>query len=158
VVGGVVFLMTGANRPSDPSLRSPARQRVEGFGEIAFHVKSTPAAKRCALLAQTSDQRARGLMERTDLGGYDGMLFVFPSDSRDPFYMLNTPMPLSIAWFDSGGTFLSATDMEPCLDQSDCPRYSPGVAYRYALEVPKGRLGALGIGPETTIEVGGPCT
>lgn len=157
VVAAAAFLVNGANNPPDPTLRTAPRHPVEGFGEIAYTVDRAPAVKRCALLAQTADQRARGLMERNDLSGYDGMLFVFPADTRDSFWMRNTPLPLSIAWFDSSGTFVSATDMEPCLDRRDCPLYSATGPYRYALEVPKGRLGELGVGPGATITVGGPC-
>ncbi len=155
VAAALAFLVSGANQPADPRLAP--RQPVEGFGEIAYSVNRMPSEKRCALLAQTAEQRARGLMERKDLAGYDGMLFVFPADSRDSFYMKNTPLPLSIAWFDSSGRFVSATDMEPCLDQPTCPLYSATGPYRYALEVPKGGLGELGVGPGATITVGGPC-
>ena len=63
-------------------------------------------------------------MERTDLGGYDGMLFKFATDTTGAFYMKDTPMPLSIALFDAAGRFVSSTDMEPCLDQPTCPTYA----------------------------------
>jgi uncharacterized membrane protein (UPF0127 family) len=96
-------------------------------------------------------------MGRKDLGGYDGMIFVFQEDTTGSFYMLNTPLPLSIAWFDSSGQFVSATDMEPCLTGPDCPLYSAVRPYRFALEVPKGGLAGLGIGPGSTIEIGGQC-
>ena len=156
--GAVVFLVKGADRPEDPVLRAAGgRQPVEGFGSIAFRVDTMASARRCALLAENNLQRARGLMGRTDLAGYDGMLFVFDGDTTSSFYMLNTPLPLSIAWFDASGRFVSATDMEPCLTGRDCPLYSPAGPYRYALEVPRGNLAPLGIGPGSTIEIGGDC-
>ena len=61
------------------------------------------------------------------------------------------------AWLDTAGRFVSSTDMEPCLDKPDCPTYSAAAPYRYALEVPKGGLGALSIGDGSVISVGGPC-
>ena len=130
---------------------------MEGFGEVAFRVQSS-AAVRCALLAETARQQAQGLMNRTDLSGYDGMLFVFSSDTTSDFYMKDTPLPLSIAWFDSNGRLVSTTDMEPCLGGGSCPLYGAAGPYRYALEVPKGRLPSLGITPGAVITVGGPCT
>jgi uncharacterized membrane protein (UPF0127 family) len=154
----VVFVIAGANKPSDPTLGSAERKRVEGFGEIAYRVVGSEAGQRCALLAETSEQLATGLMGRTNLGGYDGMLFVFPEDTTGSFYMKNTRLPLSIAWFDAAGRFVSSTDMEPCLDRADCPLYSATGPYRYALEVPKGGLVPLGIGPGSAISVGGPCS
>lgn len=156
IVGAIFFLLRGANGPPDPYLRG-GRARVEGFGQIAFRVDRMASAERCALLAQTERQRARGLMGRKDVAGYDGMLFVFDEDTSGSFYMLNTPLPLSIAWFDGNGRFVSATDMEPCLNGPDCPLYSATAPYRYALEVPKGGLGALGIGPGSVLNIGGAC-
>jgi uncharacterized membrane protein (UPF0127 family) len=133
----------------------PKRTPVVGFGEVAFRVAAGPEL--CALLARTAQQQAQGLMKRTDLAGHVGMLFVFTADTNETFYMRNTPMPLSIAWFDASGRFVSATDMVPCADRPGCPTYAAARAYRYALEVPKGGLGGLGIGPGSTITVGAAC-
>lgn len=157
VAGGVSCVVKGADEPADPVLRDATRQPLSGFGEIAYRVSTLPAATRCALLAQTAEQQGKGLMHVTDLGGYDGMLFAFSADTTSSFYMKDTPMPLSIAWFDSGGRFVSATDMEPCLDKPQCPVYNATGTYRYALEVPRGGLPPLGIGAGAVLSVGGPC-
>ena len=157
VAGGVSFIVKGADGPPDPYLRAAARTPVDGFGEIAFRIDKSGDVNRCALLAQTSLQQARGLMGRKDLAGYDGMLFVYPADTNAAFFMKGTPLPLSIAWFDSGGRFVSSTDMEPCLDRPDCPLFTAAAAYRYALEVKKGGLPALGVGQGAVLSVGGPC-
>lgn len=154
LAAGAVFLSSGADRPADPTLLPAAgRTPVAGFGEIGFRVERTPereavpAAERCALLAETGEQHSRGLMHRRDLSGYDGMLFDFGRPHTGTFWMKDTPMPLSIAWFDTSGNFVSAADMEPCLDRPQCPSYAANGPYRYALEVPKGGLAGLGIGP-----------
>ncbi|MGH9276542.1 MAG: DUF192 domain-containing protein [Acidimicrobiales bacterium] len=157
VAGAVAFLLKGANEPDDPSFASGNRRPVEGFGEIAYRINKTAQQSRCALLAQSDQQRSRGLMNRSDLSGYDGMLFVFPADTSSTFYMKDTPLALSIAWFDEAGRFVSSTDMQPCLNRPDCPLYAATGPYRYALEVAQGGLPALGIGPGSLISVGGPC-
>ncbi len=158
VAGGLVFLVQGANRPSDPAL--PARVALPGFGEVAVTVKTTAgeALERCLLLAATEEQHQRGLMEVTDpaLGGYDGMLFAFEADSTAQFYMRNTPMPLSIAFVDGRGAFVSTADMAPCADVDGCPLYPAAGPYRYAVEVPQGRLSRLGLEPGATMTVGDP--
>ncbi len=159
-VAVVAIVALGATQPADPYLVDPAAPPpVEGFGQIAFRVEgaTASAAERCALLAETADQRARGLMNRTDLAGHDGMVFRFESDTSGSFWMKDTPLPLSIAWFDSSGVFVSSADMEPCLDQPSCPTYSPERPYRYALEVPQGELPALGVGPGSRLVLQGPC-
>jgi uncharacterized protein len=160
VVGFGACIATGANNPKDPEL---TESRIEGFGEIGFRIVPAPNAadltptELCALLAATESQRAQGLMRLTDLKGYPGMVFRFSADSSGGFYMRNTPMPLSIAWFGADGTFVSSADMAPCEDRGDCPIYGAAAPYRYALEVPQGGLAALGIGPGSKLELTGAC-
>ena len=151
----------GANGPEDPRLAS--RSRVDGFGEVAFRVSSGTAQAlpsvdtRCALLAETEAQRAQGLMGRRDLAGYDAMVFRFPLDTTAAFYMRNVPVSLTVAWFDAGGRFVGAADMEPCGNRDECPLYSPGAPYRLAIEVPPGGLDRLGVGPGSVLTLEGPC-
>jgi uncharacterized membrane protein (UPF0127 family) len=114
------------------------------FGEVAIAITGPDGevAGWCVLLAATSEQRQRGLMEVTDLGGYAGMLFVWDGDASSSFYMRNTPTPLSIGWFDADGALVSTADMDPCPDVQGCPTYPSGGSYRFALEVPQGSLAA----------------
>jgi uncharacterized protein len=142
--------------PGDPDRGAP----VDGVGETAASVTAADGTVTgcCLLVAHTDEQRQRGLMEVTDLGGYQGMVFVFDADSEGGFWMRNTPTPLSIAWFDADGEFVSATDMAPCPDdEDDCPTYPPEGPYRFAVEVFEGDLDALGIGPGSTLRLGGEC-
>ena len=165
-VGLLAFVTVGANQPEDPTLR-PAEGQVSlnrtpfgGFGEIGFRIEgggAQAAAARCALLAETAEQQSKGLMNRTDVGGYDGMLFRFASDTNTSFFMKDTPLPLSIAFFDAVGQFVSTTDMAPCIHQATCPTYAAARPYRYALEVPQGALPRLGIGPGARLVTIGPC-
>jgi len=166
-VGGLAFLAFGANGPEDPTLL-PVQGQVSlnrtpfgDFGEIGFRIEGGTAeatAMRCAVLAETAAQQGLGLMNRTDIGGYDGMLFKFPADTNGSFYMKDTPLPLSIAFFDASGQFVSTTDMAPCIHQATCPTYAAARTYRWALEVPQGALPRLAIGPGTRLVAGGPCT
>ena len=108
----------------------------------------------CVWLADSSAERARGLMGVTDLGVPVGMAFAYDSPSEGSFYMYRTVTPLSIAWFRDGD-FVGATNMAPCTedDGSDCARYSPGTAYTLAVEVPQGELVDYGLIPGSTAEV-----
>ena len=149
----------GGGEAGEPLLQE---SRVPGFGEVAFRVvePADPAKTEpvfCALRADTEVETAQGLTGRQDLAGYDGMLFWYDREVDLAFHMRDTPVPLSIAWFDVNGEFVSSTDMEPCLGRADCPEYRAASPYRYALEVPRGSLTRLKIGPGTAIDVGGPC-
>lgn len=162
-LGVLAFLVRGADGPADPYVSTvvdtPAgaavREVVEGFESILFGITEADGsfAELCALLADDDASRQRGMMERTDFAGHDGMVFRFDAPIEAQFYMFNTVLPLSIAWFDERGGFVSAADMDPCpsTDAAQCPRYGAAGPYLHALEVPKGGLGALGIGPGSVI-------
>jgi hypothetical protein len=109
----------------------------------------------CLWAADTPAERARGLMAVTDLGGADGMVFVYDAPTQGQFWMKNTVMPLSIAFFAADGSFVSSTDMQPCLDQPDtaCARYGAAGEYTAAIEMPLGGLAALGIGAGSRLVV-----
>jgi len=92
-------------------------------------------------VARTEAQRERGLMERTNLGPRDGMIFVFDRDDHLSFWMKNTPTPLSIAFLSADGKVLQIEDMEPYSQSIVRSRLSA----RYALEMRKGAFAELGI-------------
>jgi hypothetical protein len=143
------------------SAGSADRTPLPDTGEVAISITAADGSQEacCVLVASTEEQRQRGLMEVTDLGGYNGMLFVWDEDVDGGFWMRNTPTPLSIAWFEADGDFVSATDMAPCAaDATDCRVYPPEGPYRFALEVFQGDLDAFGVGPGSRLSVGGPCT
>ncbi|MBI1991504.1 MAG: DUF192 domain-containing protein, partial [Betaproteobacteria bacterium] len=56
--------------------------------------------KLTAEVAATESQRATGLMHRRMLPEHRGMLFVFPYAAAQSFWMMNTYIPLSIAFLD----------------------------------------------------------
>lgn len=122
----------------------------EGFTAATVRITEADGSvcEVCVWLADVADERARGLMGVTDLGAAAGMLFVFESPTASSFYMLDTPTPLSIAWFGADGEHVGSSDMRPCLETpaDDCERYGPGVEYVTALEVFSGGLADLGIG------------
>ncbi len=96
-------------------------------------------------VADTPTRRGQGLMNVTDLGSLDGMLFVFPETVTAAFWMKDTLIPLDIAFFDDAGRFVDKLTMRPC--QADpCPTYPAAAPYRYALEAPEGGLAALRAG------------
>jgi uncharacterized protein len=100
-------------------------------------------------IAETDEQRERGLMYRTSMPEEAGMLFTYPMDTEGGFWMYNTRIPLSIAYIRSDGTILQIVQMEPCPSEfaTMCPSYPARLPYRYALEVNQGYYEQRGIQP-----------
>lgn len=144
---------TSAPTTAAPPPTTVARRPLTGFDEVAFRVTSgSGVTDGVALLADDPASRGQGLMEQRDLRGYDGMIFRFDAPSTGRFFMRNTRIPLSIAFFDADGRFVSAADMDPCPDDvDDCPRFSADAAYLHAIEVLQGDLPSLGIGPGSVL-------
>lgn len=161
VIGVAVYLLRGVNTTKRPKLDSngATASRVAGFDQIGFEVHTAAGAssRHCGLLALTTLQQDRGLMNRTNLAGYDGMLFQFLDPTTVEFYMKDTLISLSIAWFDANGRFISSTDMTPCGNAAVCPLYHSAAPYTLALEVPLGQLGHVGVAAGSTVTVGGSC-
>ena len=95
-------------------------------------------------MADSQAERERGLMERRELADDAGMVFVFPTDSTAAFWMKDTLIPLSIAFYDESGRIVRILDMEPCL-RDPCALYDPGASYRGALEVNRGAFDRWGV-------------
>lgn len=92
-------------------------------------------------IAETPDERARGLMHRDSLPDDHGMLFVFDKDQQLSFWMKDTSIPLSIAYIARDGTIREIYDMEPfSLEPVRSTR-----SVRYALEVNRGAFEEAGI-------------
>jgi uncharacterized protein len=94
-------------------------------------------------IADSPDEQATGLMNRTALGENRGMLFVFPDEAERSFWMRNTLIPLSIAYMDSQGRIVDIQDMKPFDDEE--PHYVSAEPARYALEVNRGFFDERGV-------------
>lgn len=104
-------------------------------------------------VADRDELRQQGLMHVESLPREAGMVFLWSSPRVGGFYMRDTLIPLSIAFFDADGVVLEILDMEPCT-QDPCEIYDPGIAYQGALEVNQGRFDDLGLAaPGWQVEV-----
>ena len=64
-------------------------------------------------IALTRKEKAEGLMHRESLNPNQGMLFVFESPSKQRFWMKDTHLPLSVAFFDTNGKLLEIHALYP---------------------------------------------
>jgi uncharacterized membrane protein (UPF0127 family) len=100
-------------------------------------------------VADSEEERTRGLMFRKELAATEGMIFVFEEPGFYPFWMRNCLIALDLLWLDAGGTVLSiAPSLPPCrlagcnppCDSYECPTYppDPGTIASYVVEVQSG--------------------
>jgi uncharacterized protein len=140
----VVALLGLSCGPAQPHEDGAARGDDTGGGEAVDFRHGTAIidmGQETALVevevAQSAAQRARGLMGRRSLPPDAGMAFVFFEKHRGGFWMKDTRIPLSIAFFGRDGRIVRILDMDPCREEP-CELYDPGVPYWGALEVNQG--------------------
>jgi uncharacterized membrane protein (UPF0127 family) len=113
--------------------------------EIALTIKGY---KLTAEVATTDATRGTGLMYRRMLPENHGMIFVFSRATPQNFWMMNTYIPLSIAFADANGIIVNIGDMKP-LTTDPHPSAQPA---KYALEMNQGWFAKRGIKAGVKIE------
>ncbi len=101
-----------------------------------------------AEVASNDADRMQGLMHRRMLPENRGMLFVFQNLAYHGMWMMNTYVPLSVAFIDDAGIIINIEDMQPHTRDS----HSAKKPARYALEMNLGWFHKRGIKPGMKIE------
>ncbi|MBX3040898.1 MAG: DUF192 domain-containing protein [Bdellovibrionaceae bacterium] len=90
-------------------------------------------------IADTPERQSRGLMFRKSLKEGHGMLFIFPRERPQSFWMKNTFIPLDIGFFDKSKKLIDIQQMEAVGSVMEVPKsYLSKAPAMYALEVPQG--------------------
>ena len=93
-------------------------------------------------IADTEEERARGLMQRASMPRSEGMLFIYPDEAERAFWMKNTLIPLDILFFDEAGVLVGLQENARPFDLTPLP--SKGAA-RFVLEINGGLAAKLRI-------------
>ncbi|HHL32023.1 MAG TPA: DUF192 domain-containing protein [Oceanospirillales bacterium] len=102
-------------------------------------------------VADTDQTRQQGLMYRESMANNAGMLFIFPRQRIQAFWMENTLIPLDIIYFDKNLKLVSIQkNRQPCrlpdrtsaalkgLIYTPCPSYTSEKPAKYVLEINAG--------------------
>jgi uncharacterized protein len=139
-------LVGGDNPAMDDTPRTP---ELEGDGSRTVSYRLEPAGGRPQTVrlevAADPAARSRGLMGRRQVPAGTGMVFLYPADVTEAYWMKNTLVPLSIAFVAADGRVVSVAEMPPCT-ADPCPSYAPAGPYRYAVELRAGAFRSAGVG------------
>lgn len=118
---------------------------VEGLpqGTLVIEGNSGPVQVNVAI-AETDEAKARGLMGVKEMDPNAGMVFLQDRPAQISFWMKDTLIPLSIAFWGPDRRIGTILDMEPCRT-STCPTYDPEIEWVGALEVNQGFFDEQGI-------------
>lgn len=143
---------TRSERPtaSGEVLPLDARHPISGL-EVAI-VKVTSGDRTYGIqaeIARTRVEQAKGLMFRTQMGPYEGMLFPLDPPRQASFWMRNTVISLDIIFIGTDRRILNIE--AEAVPYSEDQRLSQGEAVA-VLELAGGRAAELGIGPGDKVE------
>jgi uncharacterized membrane protein (UPF0127 family) len=117
--------------------------------EVVLRPQGRPEVRVKVELARTDAEHQRGLMYREKLEPDRGMLFIFPDEKQNSFWMKNTYVSLDIMFIKADKTVLGTS--ENCEPLTETGRNVPGKS-QYVLEVVGGFAQAHGIAPGTPVE------
>jgi uncharacterized protein len=105
--------------------------------------------------ANTAAERETGLMNRTSLNENAGMLFVFPTEQKQSFWMKNMRIPLDIVFITTDKHVLEVYQSVPPCTNDPCVFYTSNAPIRYVLEVNAGFSEQHGITSGDTVFITG---
>lgn len=112
---------------------APDQALIKGaFGQARFSVE----------LADTGDERAKGLMHVESMPTMSGMLFVYDAPQHATFWMRNTLIPLDMIFMDESGTITHIHSNAKPLDETII---DGGQGVRFVLEINGGMAMRLGM-------------
>lgn len=98
-------------------------------------------------IADSSDERSKGLSKRDSIAPNSGMLFVFDKEEAHGFWMKDTNFPLDIIWIskDKKIVDIAYAVVEPGVKDSDLTVYKPSSNAQFVLELAGGTVNSKGI-------------
>lgn len=130
----IVFVGASCGLPSNKQQSTGPGLKQLCFGERCFEIE----------VAETQEERFKGLQNRQFMSADHGMLFVFPESKKHRFWMKDTYISLDMIWMDGNKKVVTIIpNVLPCKTEQ-CPVYTPDHDASYVLELNAG----------TTIEIG----
>lgn len=100
-------------------------------------------------IAETNEERSRGLMFRRSMGYDKGMLFIFDAADESGFWMKNTPMSLDIIFVGADSQVVSIAKRTTPFSED---QVRPAAPKQFVVEVRAGFVDRFGIQKGTRIQ------
>ncbi|MFC2136169.1 DUF192 domain-containing protein [Bacteroidota bacterium] len=114
-------------------------------GELSFtKADGTFISKIDIELAEDEEKRANGMMYRNKMEENQGMLFIFPREERQSFWMMNTVLSLDMLFVNSQNVVVNIHKDAVPFDKSSYASTGPA---QYVVEVNAGYCDKYGIEP-----------
>ena len=117
--------------------------------EVVVHPQTGDPIRISVEIADTPEKRRYGLMYRKQLPDQHGMLFVFPSETAQAFWMKNTPLSLDILFINAARSIVHITPHTTPFSEKPIPSGGPA---QFVLEVRAGFCERHGIRRGTQVE------
>lgn len=135
--GRLIGALLAAAVLTGPALAACRPDTVELRGEAG-------RARFTVEVADTAEERSKGLMFRESMPSSAGMLFVYPAPQRASFWMKNTLIPLDMIFVDSAGR---VTRVHEGAVPGDETAIDGGEDVSLVLEINAGLAARLGVAP-----------
>ena len=137
LIAGLGILLAATPAPSAPP--DPSAERWDGppadRGQLVVRDAFGGTHRLAVEIADTSTLRTRGLMWRSEVPDGTGMLFIFPNEVVQSFWMRNTLIPLDILFVDRTGKVVGVVQWA---EPKTLTSRTVGKPSMYVLEVPGG--------------------
>jgi uncharacterized protein len=107
------------------------------FGHGTLLIIAERPVRLTVRIAATQQAQRQGLMGETRLAESAGMAFTYQGPTDAPFWMKDTQIPLSIAFWNEHHRIVDMLDMDPCTSDP-CPLYRSRSPFLGAVEVNEG--------------------
>lgn len=131
------------NQDVEKAMTNKATYTFVKEGELAFTEKDGKSISVIDVeIADNDDQRMTGLMFRTEMKENQGMLFIFPYETEQSFWMKNTVLSLDMIFVNANMEIVKIHhNTKPFSEES----YASGKAAQYVVEVNAGYCNKLDI-------------
>lgn len=124
-------------------IASSTNYKFEKNGELTFQNKDGEFISSIDLeFAENDNERGEGMMYRTEMNENEGMLFIFPTEQRQSFWMKNTVLSLDMLFINSNLEIVTIHKSTKPYDENS---YASSAPAQYVVEVIAGYTNANNI-------------